>query len=82
MSFINQPSTRIFDTEQFKDATIGLLNSFIDGHHCIAEGKAEGRAEGKAQAKAEIARAMKESGVPVEDIVKYTGLTEQQIESL
>ena len=69
---------RIFGTEQFKDATIGLLNSFIDGHHCIAEGKAEG----KAQAKAEIARAMKESGVPVEDIVKYTGLTEQQIESL
>ena len=26
---------RIFGTEQFKDATIGLLNSFIDGHHIV-----------------------------------------------
>ena len=26
---------RIFGTEQFKDATIGLLNSFIDSHHIV-----------------------------------------------
>ncbi len=38
--------------------------------------------EGKAEGKAEIARQMKADGEPVEKIIRYTGLTEDEIERL
>ena len=51
-----------------------------------AEGKAEGiavgKAEGIAEGKAEVARAMKAADVPVEEIVKFTGLSEEAVASL
>lgn len=43
------------------------------------EGKAEGKEEGKAEGKEEIARQMKAEGEPVEKIVRFTGLTAEQI---
>lgn len=39
----------------------------------------EGKAEGKAEGKEEIARQMKAEGEPVEKIVRFTGLTAEQI---
>lgn len=64
----------------------------------IAEGRAEGIAEGRAEGRAEgitegitrgiteerirNARTMKEIGIPMEQIVKVTGLTETEIEEL
>lgn len=47
-----------------------------------AEGIAEGIAEGKVEGKAEVARAMKAADVPVEEIVKFTGLSEEAVASL
>ena len=47
-----------------------------------AEGIAEGKAEGIAEGKAEVARAMKAADVPVEEIVKFTGLSEEAVASL
>lgn len=47
-----------------------------------AEGEAKGKAEGKVEGKAEMARRMKVDGVPVEAIVKYSGLSEAEIEAL
>lgn len=38
--------------------------------------------EGVAEAKKEIAKNMKESGENIEHIVKYTGLTTEEIEAL
>lgn len=56
----------------------------------IAEGRAEGRAEGITEGitrgiteeRIRNARTMKEIGIPMEQIVKVTGLTETEIEKL
>ena len=42
-------------------------------------GLAEGLAEGKAEGKAEIARAMLDDHVEISVIVKFTGMTEEEI---
>lgn len=47
-----------------------------------AGGIAEGRAEGRAEGIAETASKMKSDGLPIELIVKYTGLTSKEIELL
>ena len=47
-----------------------------------AEGLAEGLAEGRAESCAEIARKMKESGVDLVSIVKFTGLSMEEVENL
>ena len=52
----------------------------------LAEGKAEGLVEGEAKgavaAKAETARAMLADGLSIETVMKYTGLTAEQITAL
>ena len=47
-----------------------------------AEGRAEGVEEGIAKQKAESAKKMLEKGLPIADIMLFTGLTEKQIEDL
>ena len=44
-----------------------------------AKGRAEGRVEGEKIAQKAIATKMKESGTPIDDIVKWTGLSPKQI---
>ncbi len=39
----------------------------------------EGKAEGKAESKIEIARQMKAAGEPIEKIVRFTGLSTEEI---
>ena len=46
------------------------------------EGRAEGRAEGKEEANRENARRMKDDGMATELIVKYTGLSTEEVNSL
>ena len=62
------------------------LKNYMDTMGCIryAEklGKAEGKAEGIAEGKAEVARSMKQAGMSVEMIAKYTGLDAQVIENM
>ncbi|MDR3354113.1 MAG: hypothetical protein LBO21_03675, partial [Synergistaceae bacterium] len=52
----------------------------------VAEGEARGRAEGEAMGEArgkfEVARSMLADGLPVETIMKYTGLDKNSILSL
>ena len=55
--------------------------------HCLyagieQEGKIEGRAEGRDEERFSIARNMKQLGIPVDVIVKSTGLTSGEIETL
>lgn len=45
-------------------------------------GRAEGRAEGKDERNIEIARSMKADNIAVPTIIKYTGLSAEEIESL
>jgi predicted transposase/invertase (TIGR01784 family) len=42
----------------------------------------EGKAEGKVEGKLEIARQMKSEGEPIEKIIRFTGLTKEEIENL
>ncbi|MCI5081012.1 MAG: Rpn family recombination-promoting nuclease/putative transposase [Saprospiraceae bacterium] len=53
--------------------------SRLEGHE---EGRQEGLVEGKKQEKILIAKMMKENGETLEKIVKYTGLTKNEIEKI
>lgn len=46
------------------------------------EGHAEGRAEGKTEEKNAIALKMRQAGLPIEQIMQFTGLSEENIKSL
>lgn len=46
------------------------------------EGHAEGRAEGKTEGKNAIALKMRQAGLPIEQIMQFTGLSEENIKSL
>ena len=46
------------------------------------EGLAEGRASGLSEAKIEIAKQMLKSGESIDVIIKYTGLSKEQIDKL
>lgn len=68
-----------------------LGNARLEGH---AEGKAEGREEGRAEGREEgreegkteeknaIALKMRQAGLPIEQIMQFTGLSEENIKSL
>ena len=56
-----------------------LGNARLEGH---AEGRAEGRAEGADQQKMQTAKMMLEDGESVEKVMRYTGLTQEQIDTL
>ena len=46
------------------------------------DGREEGRSEGAAQKEREIAKNLKNSGIPINVIAKNTGLTLEEIEAL
>lgn len=48
----------------------------------LEEGLAEGREKGLAEGRAETAKMMLEDGEPISKIMRYTGLTEEEIEKL
>lgn len=60
-----------------------LGNARLEGHaEGKAEGKAEGREEGKTEEKNTIALKMRQAGLPIEQIMQFTGLSEENIKSL
>lgn len=65
--------------KHYRDLKNVIDTSFGDGK---AEGLEKGRAEGKVEVKVEIARQMKSDGEPIEKIIRYTGLSEAEIEKL
>ena len=54
----------------------GVLDTAFD------EGKQEGREEGREEGRLEVAKSLKENGVPIEIIIKTTGLSKDQINQL
>jgi predicted transposase/invertase (TIGR01784 family) len=58
----------------------GVIDSAFDEGKI--EGKVEGKIEGKVEEKIEIAKKLKENGVPFDLIAKSTGLTLEEIEQL
>ena len=69
----------VIDTAFDEGKIEGIIEGIIEGK---IEGKIEGIIEGKIEGKMEIAKLMKLEGVPVEKIMKYTGLTKGEIDSL
>ena len=61
-------------------SAIMIQNDVLDG--AKLEGKLEGRMEGKIEGRIEVARNMKELGVPIEVIMKSSGLSEEDIDTL
>ena len=61
--------------KQYRD-TIAVM------HGQFLEGEAKGRTEGEAKGRAEVARQLKLMGLPINDIVKATSLTEEEVEGL
>ena len=64
-----------------------LGNARLEGHaegraEGREEGRAEGREEGKTEEKNAIALKMRQAGLPIEQIMQFTGLSEENIKSL
>ena len=60
------------------------FDAVLDGerHYAREEGIQQGIQQGVQQEKLQIAASMKRSGMPVESIMKFTGLTKEQVDSL
>jgi predicted transposase/invertase (TIGR01784 family) len=65
--------------KRYRDTLNAMTGAEIKGRE---EGREEGRAEGRAEGKVEVARNMKSSGMSLADIVRFTGLTEEQVNAL
>jgi predicted transposase/invertase (TIGR01784 family) len=63
----------------YRDLKNVIDTAFDEGKQ---EGILEGRLEGKLEEKLDLARALKDSGVPLEVIAKTTGLALEQIMAL
>ena len=48
----------------------------------FADGRASGFADGKADGVKEVAKALKENGMDIQEISKLTGLSQEEIENL
>lgn len=58
------------------------LKTYWDNFSVLETARKEGKQEGKQEERIEIAREMKNDNEPLEKIIKYTGLTKEQIEKL
>ena len=76
----------IVEKSAFSDAQLYAYEQFWDAVYVekalIEGGYKKGRAEGRAEAILETARRMKQSNIPLDLIIKTTGLTEKEITSL
>jgi predicted transposase/invertase (TIGR01784 family) len=69
--------------KQYRDTIAVMHGQFLEGEaKGRAEGEAKGRAEGEAKGREEVARQLKLMGLPINDIVKATSLTEEEVERL
>ena len=67
------------DLKIFRDSCNVLNYAKEEG---IAIGEERGRAEGRKESEIAMARLMKNDGEPIEKIIRYTGLTEEEISEL
>ena len=84
------PTTEELEISGFTDAELRAYDKFWDSVSVertllddrYQKGKEEGRAEGMSQRSLEIARNLLSLGLPVDQIIQATGLTEEEIELL
>ena len=64
---------------KYRDTISVMEGQYQEGKEA---GLAEGLEKGKAEGRAEIARNLKQMNLPIQDIIKATGLTAEEIEGL
>lgn len=73
----------ILEDEKEEARKTGLAEGRAEGHkQGLTEGRAEGRAEGDKDAKLEVAKKMISDKLPLETIIKYTGLSKDELVGL
>lgn len=70
------------DMEKYEESQRIVDNYNLGMYGAWIEGNEKGKAEGKLEGKLETARNMLDSGMPVVQILKFTGLSQEQVESL
>jgi predicted transposase/invertase (TIGR01784 family) len=58
------------------------LKTYRDLKNSIDTAREEGEIKGKIEGKIEIAKEMIKNGEPIEKIIRYTGLTKEQLEEI
>ena len=87
-AYDNYLDTLVRDTDVMKTKLLearieGLKQGKAEGlAEGLAKGKAEGLAKGKAEGKGEVAKAMILAGLDVEQISRFTGFSQEEIEEL
>ena len=66
-----------YDKQQYTEG--GFRRGFDEG---LEKGKADGKVEGKEEQSIATAKLMLADNKPMEEIVRYSGLTEEQIEAM
>ena len=69
----------VLSTAKFEGWEEGLAEGLAEGRE---EGLIEGREEGRAEERLETARRMRSDGLSMEMVVRYTGLSEEEINNL
>jgi len=69
-------------TPKEREAYEESLKYYRDIKNVVDTSREEGKEEGKEEERNEIAREMKNNGEPIEKIMKYTNLTQKEIENL
>ena len=68
---------------KYRDTISVMEGQYQEGKEAgLAEGLEKGMEKGKAEGRAEIARNLKQMNLPIQDIIKATGLTAEEIEGL
>ena len=69
----------VLSTAKFEGREEGLAEGLAEGRE---EGLIEGREEGRVEERLETARRMRSDGLSMEMVVRYTGLSEEEINNL
>lgn len=73
----------LYNSAERRGKAKGLAEGLAEGKaEGLAEGLAKGLAEGEKKKQQDIARTMKKDGLPIDIIIKYTGLTASEISCL
>ena len=70
---------QVLSTAKFEGREEGLAEGLAEGRE---EGLIEGREEGRVEERLETARRMRSDGLSMEMVVRYTGLSEEEINKL
>ena len=81
VSSLDKEERRQYDESlrHYRDTLVVMEGQFMEGE---AKGRAEGRAEGEHKGRMDIARNLKAMGLSIDDIVKASGLTADEVAAL